>query len=217
MELCYGSGTQPAPKHCRMDARLQARPTALELFTPKLVTVSARRLRPRRFARRRARRADRRHRRPAAVDGHRHRLRRRRRSAGSTPPSSAASWCRCSAAAGCRSAGRRPPSSCWSPRSSQRHGYDGLVLATLMAGADHDRDRLPAARHLHQIHPLSGDGRLHRRHRGRSSSPARSRTCSGSTLAHEPAEFIPKLAALWAAAATMQPGSRRHCARCRWS
>ena len=47
----------------------------------------------------------------------------------------------------------------------ERHGYDGLVLATLMAGADPDRGRLSAARHLHQVHPLPGDGRLHRRHR----------------------------------------------------
>ena len=38
----------------------------------------------------------------------------------------------------------------------ERHGYDGLVLATMMAGADHDGGRLPAARHLHQVHSAAG-------------------------------------------------------------
>ena len=48
----------------------------------------------------------------------------------------------------------------------ERHGYDGLVLATLMAGADDDRGRLPAARHLYQVHPAARSRRLHGRHRG---------------------------------------------------
>ena len=47
----------------------------------------------------------------------------------------------------------------------ERHGYDGLVLATLMAGAFMIVGGLPAHRHLHQVHSLSRDGRIHRWHR----------------------------------------------------
>ena len=72
---------------------------------------------------------------------------------------------RCSAAAASRSAGRRAPSSFSSPPSCERHGYDGLALATMMAGVILLAIGLLRARHLHQIHPLSGDGRLHRGHR----------------------------------------------------
>ena len=46
----------------------------------------------------------------------------------------------------------------------QRHGYDGLCARDLDGRTDPDRDRLSAARHLHQIHSLSGDGRIYRRH-----------------------------------------------------
>ena len=41
-----------------------------------------------------------------------------------------------------------------------------------------DRGRLPAARHLHQVHPLSGDGRLHRRHRRHHLRQPAAATCS---------------------------------------
>ena len=47
-----------------------------------------------------------------------------------------------------------------------RHGIDGLMLATIIAGLLLIAGGLSAARHLHQVHSLSGDGRLHRRHRG---------------------------------------------------
>jgi hypothetical protein len=47
----------------------------------------------------------------------------------------------------------------------QRHGIDGLVLATLMAGLFSHRHRQPAAGHLHPVHPLSSNGRLHHGHR----------------------------------------------------
>ncbi len=71
-----------------------------------------------------------------------------------------------------------------------------------MAGVILIADRLAAARHLHQVHPLSGDGRLHRRHRrDHLRQPARA-ICSGLTLAgKEPGEFVPKLEALAAAPA----------------
>ena len=38
-----------------------------------------------------------------------------------------------------------------------QHGLDGLLLATLLSGVDPARDRAPAARQLHQVHPLPGD------------------------------------------------------------
>ena len=46
-----------------------------------------------------------------------------------------------------------------------RHGIDGLLLATADRRRDPDGGGFAAARHLHQVHSLSGDGRLHRRHR----------------------------------------------------
>ena len=60
----------------------------------------------------------------------------------------------------------------------EQHGVDGLILATMLSGVILLGGRLPAARHLHQVHPLSGDGRLHRRASPSSSSPASSRSCS---------------------------------------
>jgi sulfate permease, SulP family len=51
----------------------------------------------------------------------------------STPQSSAASWCPLSAAAGFRSA-RRRAFIVLGAGIVERHGYDGLALATLMAG-----------------------------------------------------------------------------------
>ena len=47
-------------------------------------------------------------------------------------------------------------------RTSRRRG---VILATMMAGRIPDRRGFSAARHLHQIHSLSGDGRLHGRDR----------------------------------------------------
>jgi SulP family sulfate permease len=43
----------------------------------------------------------------------------------------------------------------------QRHGYDGLALATLIAGLI----LVAVGFLLHQVHPLSRDGRIHGRHR----------------------------------------------------
>ena len=48
----------------------------------------------------------------------------------------------------------------------ERHGVDGLILGDDDVGRIPCCRRLSEARHLHQVHPLSGDGRLHRRHRG---------------------------------------------------
>ena len=64
----------------------------------------------------------------------------------------------------------------------------------------------------HQVHPLPGHHRLHRRHRRHhlrqpDHGPARARRSP-----HEPAEFVPKLAALWDAAATVDPADRRRAA-----
>ena len=47
----------------------------------------------------------------------------------------------------------------------EQHGLDGLILATMHVRADPDGRRISAARHLHQIHSLSGDDRLYGRHR----------------------------------------------------
>ena len=86
------------------------------------------------------------------------------------------------AAAASRSAARPARSSCWSlrgrPPRDRRTG----------AGNDDRRrhawwPRLPACRHLHQVHSLSGDGRISPPASRSSSSPARCRICSASTLA----------------------------------
>ena len=47
----------------------------------------------------------------------------------------------------------------------ERHGYDGLVLATAHGRRDDDGRRVPAAWHLHQVHSVPGHRGLHRRHR----------------------------------------------------
>ena len=47
----------------------------------------------------------------------------------------------------------------------ERHGVDGVILATMMAGVFLIAAGLSSARHLHQVHSLSGDGRIHRRDR----------------------------------------------------
>ena len=94
----------------------------------------------------------------------------------------------------------------------QRHGYDGLVLATLMAGAIMvvvGLFRLGA--YIKYIpYPVTA---------GFTAGIATIILASqlkdlfGLDLAHEPAEFIPKLAALWAAAGTVRPSADRHRAR----
>ncbi len=88
----------------------------------------------------------------------------------------------------------------------QRHGYDGLVLATLMAGAIMvvvGLFRLGA--YIKYIpYPVTA---------GFTAGIAAIILASqlkdlfGLDLAHEPAEFIPKLAALWAAAGTVRPST----------
>jgi len=50
--------------------------------------------------------------------------------------------------------------------TANRHGVDGVILATLLAGLLLIRRGIAADRHLHQVHSLSSDGRLHRRHCG---------------------------------------------------
>ena len=47
----------------------------------------------------------------------------------------------------------------------ERHGVDGVILATADGRRVPDRRGPAAARHLHQVHSLSGDGGIHRRHR----------------------------------------------------
>jgi sulfate permease, SulP family len=46
----------------------------------------------------------------------------------------------------------------------ERHGYDGLALATVVAGLILISYRTAAPRHLHQIHSFSGHRGVHRRH-----------------------------------------------------
>ena len=111
------------------------------------------------------RRADGRHRRAAALDGHRHRFGRHAGSRASTPRSSAASSSRRSAAAASRSADRPARSSCWSRPPWQRTAWTACCSRRCCPASSCCRDRPAAARHLHQIHPLSGDRRVHRRHR----------------------------------------------------
>ncbi len=205
MELCYGSGTQPAPKHCRMDARLQARPTALELFTPKLVTVFR--------------------------EGYGLTDLRADALAGLTVAIVALPLSMAIAIA----SGVGPERGLYTAivggflvsllggsrvqiggpagafivvvaATVQRHGYDGLVLATLMAGAIMivvGFFRLGA--YIKYIpYPVTA---------GFTAGIAaiifasQLKDLFGLELAHEPAEFIPKLAALWAAAATVRPGA----------
>src|ERR1700729_1993848 len=48
--------------------------------------------------------------------------------------------------------------------TAERHGVEGVILATAMAGRDSDRRRISSARHLHQVHSLPGDGGIYRRH-----------------------------------------------------
>ena len=140
-------------------------PTFVELFTPKLVTVLREGYR---FADLKAdarRRPDRRDRRAAAVDGDRHRLRRdagpralhrdRRRlhrlGARRQPLPDRRPGRRLH-----RAGGRDRRSSTASTACCSRRCCPGVILLAI---------GLPAARHLHQVHSLSGDGRLHRRHR----------------------------------------------------
>ena len=49
--------------------------------------------------------------------------------------------------------------------TAERHGIDGVILATAMAGVFLIAAGLSPARHLRQIHSLSGDGGIHRRNR----------------------------------------------------
>ena len=59
----------------------------------------------------------------------------------------------------------------------ERQGLDGFFLATMSWPCDAARGRPAAARHLHQVHPASRDGRVHLRASRSSSSRARSATC----------------------------------------
>ncbi len=88
----------------------------------------------------------------------------------------------------------------------QRHGYDGLVLATIIAGL------ITAAIGFFRLgsyikyipYPVTA---------GFTAGIAaiimasQLRDVFGLELAHEPAEFVPKLAALWAAAGTVHPAA----------
>ena len=88
----------------------------------------------------------------------------------------------------------------------QRHGYDGLVLATLMAGAIMVIVGLfRLGTYIKYIpYPVTA---------GFTAGIATIILASqlkdlfGLDLAHEPAEFVPKLAALWAAAGTVRPSA----------
>ncbi len=63
----------------------------------------------------------------------------------------------------------------------ERNGYDGLVLATMMAGVIMIIFGAAARRRLHQVHPLPRHRGISRPASPSSSSPARSRNCSAST------------------------------------
>ena len=88
----------------------------------------------------------------------------------------------------------------------QRHGYDGLVLATLMAGVLITLiGVLRLGTYIKYIpYPVTA---------GFTAGIATIILASqlkdlfGLDLAHEPAEFLPKLAALWGAAGTMRPAA----------
>ena len=116
---------------------------------------------------------------------------------GFTPPSSAASWCPRSAAAGFRSAGRPAPSSCWWRRPWSSTGWTGCILATMLSGLMLLAIGLPAARHLHQVHPLPGDGRLHRGHRGHHLRQPAQGTAGPDAGGAEPGPFIPQARRRW--------------------
>ena len=152
-------------------------PTFVELYTPKICTVLQRALPARRFPRRHCRRSDGCDRGAAAVDGDCDRVRgfagaralhlHRRRISGvrirRQPLSDRRPGRRL------HRAGRRDRRA--ARRRRTRPG-DSAV------GPDPARGRLAAARHLRQIHPLSGHGRVHRRHRrhhllGRARRPVR--------------------------------------------
>ena len=110
------------------------RPSFVELFTPKLVTILRegyglahfRADAHRRASRWRSWRCPCRWRSPSLPAP------RRRRA--STPRSSAASWSPRSAAAGSRSAARPARSSCWSPPPCRRTAWTGCILATILSG-----------------------------------------------------------------------------------
>ena len=81
------------------------------------------------------------------------------------------------------------------------HGIDGLILATLLSGIIIAAIGLLQARHLHQIHPVSGDRRLHRGHRRhhlRQPDQGAARPADSTTSRDR-----------------SSPSSRRSCRRCR--
>ena len=124
----------------------------------------------------RDRRADGGHRRPAAVHGHRHRLRPdagpgplhgdRRRLPHLRPGRQPFPD---------RRAGGRLHRAGGVDRGAARRGRADAGHHAFGAGAP--RRGLPAARDLHQVHTLPGDGRLHGGKSRSSSSPARSGSC----------------------------------------
>ena len=108
-------------------------------------------------------------------------------------------WSRRSAAAGSRSAGRPAPSSCSSRRPIERHGIDGLLLATMIAGVDAaGRSASCGSAPTSSSSPIRSR-RLHRRHRRHHlREPARA-TCSASSLpARSPAASCRSSQRLWA-------------------
>ena len=157
-----------------------ARPSFGELYMPKLLTVLREGYGLAAFAPMSSP-ADGRHRRPAAVDGDRHRLGRHARRGSIT---AIVGGFMVSALGGSRFQIGGPAGAFIVLVAARSSGTasTGCRARHPAAGADAGAGRLPAARHLHQIHPVSRSRSASRPASPSSSSPARSRTCSASTL-----------------------------------
>ena len=155
-------------------------PTFAELFTPKLVTYCVPAT-PQRLQSRCDRWADSRHRRPAVVHGHRHR-------SGLSPEqglfTAIVGGFLISALGGSRFQIGGPAGAFIVLVAStvERQGFDGLRARDDPGRRVAGGGRLSAARHLHQVHSLSGHRRLHRRHRRHHLRKPDQAIFSGSTL-----------------------------------
>ena len=90
--------------------------------------------------------------------------------------------------------------------TAQAHGLDGLLLATMLAGLMLAAIGFLQARHLHQVHPLSRDGRFHGRHRRHHPrEPAQ-----GSARAHARGAGARRAARQAAGALALSADVRRH-------
>ena len=149
------------PEYAEAMVARAARPTSPSCSRPKLVTTH--RGRRRRSQGRRDRRPHRRHRRlPLSMASPSPRA--FRRNSGLTPPSSAASWSPRSAAAPAQIGGPAGTFIVLVAATVHQFGIDGLILATFMSGSFFSPSAWCGSGPS-SIHPLSGDRRLHGRHR----------------------------------------------------